>query len=547
MMTADVWSNTKYEYFEKYGSIFLIVSPQRNHLLVANAEAIHQITGQLDRFPKDSARYGILKMFGENLLTADVPTWKAHRKLISGSFNEHNAALAFHESIRQSKGMLDIWTGSAANHSEPLRTVERDTLRLALHVISRVGFGVPLLWPGATMPNDASPKLLKYGGHDAPPGHVLSFAQTIHNVAEKILFLAVVPIRILKGLPSRNANQAGDAYDDFNKYMSELMDENIEEQKSGKTVEGGMDLMGQLLRPQHDQGSKSIDEEAVQDGRSLSREEIIGNAFIVLLAGYETSAGVLHFSLVQLAANPASQRRLQKDVDELVGASDPTDWDYERLVNRMMTSMLGACMNESLRTMPPVVDVPKMVTPDQDQTIVVDGNEHVLLKGTSIALLPVSVHHNARYWPTQPSKIQADGTSDIKDFVPERWLQTGEKRQGQEAELFRPPPGSFIPFSAGARSCIGKRIAQVEILAMLAVVFQKYSVELAVDDWATDDEVADMNKEDATAVYGLAQERCRDSLATATTQITLKLQSGRCVPVKLVRRGEERFVNWLDS
>jgi hypothetical protein len=60
--------------------------------------------------------------------------------------------------------------------------------------------------------------------------------------------------------------------------------------------------------------------------------------------------------------------------------------------------------------------------------------------------------------------------------------------------LFHPLKGAYIPFSEGYRACLGRRFAQVEVLAVLAVIFSQYSVELAVDEYATDEEVEKMDE-----------------------------------------------------
>lgn len=168
--------------------------------MLANAEVIHQVMGNLDRFPKDIDRYGIMRHFGENLLTADVATWRVHRKLTSGSFNEQNAALVFREATRQSKGMIKLWTDSAGKPKKTIRTLENDTNRLALHIIGYVGFGLSLLWPGETLPEDASSKVKKYGSLTASPGHVLSFADTVQILLEKITTVFLLPARFLSML-----------------------------------------------------------------------------------------------------------------------------------------------------------------------------------------------------------------------------------------------------------------------------------------------------------------------------------------------------------
>lgn len=87
----------------------------------------------------------------------------------------------------------------------------------------------------------------------------------------------------------------------------------------------------------------------------LSDSEILGNAFVFILAGHETAANTLHFSMLYLAMNWASQARLHKDLDEIFGDRPVSQWDYERDVPKLFGSMAGAVMNEQLRLIPPVV------------------------------------------------------------------------------------------------------------------------------------------------------------------------------------------------
>lgn len=370
-------------------------------------------------------------------------------------------------------------------------------------------------------------------------------------------------------MPFKKAQLAADSQEDFLKYMRELMDEKTEEAKRGERVDG-MDLMGQLVRSSYETGASknkpSGDDNINDQKRSLTRDEIQGNAFIMLVAGHETTANAIHFILLELANNPASQRRLQKDIDEILGKQDPESWDYETLINPMMASMLGACMNETLRMMPAVVEIPKKVTPSQDQVITMDRKKYVMPKGAIISMAAVSVHRNPRYWPSRPSKL-ASGEDDINDWVPERWFRTADGRmikttemeestaeadglggyQGPDtsAQLFRPERGSYIPFSDGPRSCLGRRIAQVEIIAALAVLFRDYSIELAVEEWASDEELEGISQEDKRSIYEKAQAKSRQKLRAATSVLTLKMNEDH-VPVRLVERGQERFVSWVD-
>lgn len=313
-----------------------------------------------------------------------------------------------------------------------------------------------------------------------------------------------------------------------------------------------MDLMGQLART-------SI--QATEKDAVLTRDEIIGNAFIMKLAGHETTANTLHFTFIYLAMNPSAQRRLQEDVDAIIGDSDPSSWDYDTLVNTMMASRLAACMHETMRLLPSVAEVPKMTR--KDEPLVFGGREYVVPKGTAINLAVMTASQTEEYWPTRPSKV-TPGKSDILDYVPERWFQTkkqesqGDDEDDEEedfggflgpdtsAKLYQPPRGAFIPFSDGPRACLGRRIAQVEVIAAMAVIFQKYSFELAVDEWASDEEVEKMDKSQKEEVYDKAKKRALEAIDGCTTRVTIKLAKGTEVPVRLVRKGEERFVKWME-
>lgn len=346
--------------------------------------------------------------------------------------------------------------------------------------------------------------------------------------------------------------------------MSEFLHDKIEETRSGSPPREGMDIMGQLVQSKYSSTTKEKPAPTSSSSSILSDASIIGNAFIMIVAGHETTANTLHFALLELANNPATQRRLQKDIDALFGrATDPATWDYDKLVAPMLASHIGATVNETLRLVPPVTGIPKVVTPDAAQTITVAGRAHVLPPGLACHLLAVSAHRNPRWWPSRPSERTGKRT-DLDDFLPERWYRPspGEEKEGAaeageggvsedyggfqgsdvSASLYRPVRGSYLPFSDGPRSCLGRRIAMVEMGAVLAVIFQRYSIELAVDEWAGDAEVEGMGSEERREVYRLAQAKSRETIRQANSVLTLKLHGGRYVPVRFVKRGGERFV-----
>lgn len=175
------------------------------YMMTCNAEAIRQITSRREHFPKYVESYEILRVFGNNVLTSEGAIWRNHRKVTSASFNERNAALVFQEAIHQAQGLVNMWMGPGGEDSGTINTLDEDTMRLALHIIAYVGFGLKLLWPGESLPAKANLKMAKYGSPEATAGHKMSFVATIATALECILLILLVPRWILGKLdPERD-------------------------------------------------------------------------------------------------------------------------------------------------------------------------------------------------------------------------------------------------------------------------------------------------------------------------------------------------------
>jgi cytochrome P450 len=354
--------------------------------------------------------------------------------------------------------------------------------------------------------------------------------------------------------------------------MNEMMEAKKVKVSSGDD-DTGLDLMGALVRNAgYGPGSN------LEKGQSetLSDDEILGNAFVFILAGHETTANTIHYSLAFLAMNLKSQRHLQADLDQIFQGRPPSEWNYDHDLPKLFGGMTGAVMNEALRLIPPVVNIPKFVHADQQITI--DGKEYKVPANTLVGLTTVAIHRNPRYWPSgkPPAEDEhwhpfSNHGDDLNTFRPERWLLNGDEKaaaaaasaehmahhDGKNAEtedlgvntaadtsasLFKPVKGSYIPFSDGYRSCIGRRFAQVEVLAVLAVILQTWSVELAVDDFASDEEVARMTEAEKKELWKKVKRHNMETLRTKMgTIITIQLRNGEHIPLRFVKRGEERF------
>ena len=338
-----------------------------------------------------------------------------------------------------------------------------------------------------------------------------------------------------------------------------------------KGIEGdNLDLMVAMIK------GAGITTDSVSKGekstQTLSDDEILGNAFVFILAGHETAANSIHFCLALLAMNIASQRHLQRDLDEIFQGRPPNQWDYDRDVPKLFGSMAGAVMNEELRLLAPVVGIPKCTPKKSPQPLIVNGKKCLVPENTYIQLVTAAAHRNPNQWPTgppadpdHPAHPLSNLDNDLEEFKPERWLldpnvkpsatnsisdagtDTDASNLGvntapdTSACLYRPTKGAYIPFSEGYRSCLGRRFAQVEILAVLALIFSQYSVELGVDEYASDEEIEGMGEGQRRAIW----ERKRTEVERMLREdmgsvITLQLRKGD-IGLRLVRRGRERF------
>ncbi|EHA56986.1 hypothetical protein MGG_06872 [Pyricularia oryzae 70-15] len=578
------------EIWRKLGDTFMVITPWTLIVYTRCPEAIQQITSRRDDFPKAVEQYGVLEMLGANIVTTEGAVWKMHRKVTSSLFNEVSAANAFEETVRQTQSMLRIWRGHSdddgqdgqvAADGRTISSLAHDTMTLALNIIGTIGFGLRFLWPGEKASDNQDPRMNKYTQSEKDSNYLMTFPNATAGMLENIFAILLVPSILLRHLPFEWARSAHESNVTYVRYMRELVKDKTEDLHKGvpKTDEH-MDIVGALVRAKDDQ-KKQQDvgkTDIIPPGLQLTDDHIISNAFIMMLAGHETSANMLHFAMTLLAAHPSSQRAMQADLDRLFpdGDEEATGWRFENCINDLLTSMPGAVLNETLRFLPPVVVIPKQVSPSRDQVLRVDGDsvEHVLPAGTIVSVTVVSAARNEKYWPPNEA-----GESDVHEWIPERWFRassssspppvetaqrrTGDSRAadedvtddegdglettsaGADKPMFRPVRGLFVPFSDGARSCLGRRIARVETVTALAVVFRKYSMELAVDEWADDEAVKRMNDKERAELYHKAIARCMETLKTATSTLTLKLPKDQCVPVRVVRRGKERFVGRL--
>lgn len=542
--------------FEKLGmDVFLVAAPGGINAFVADAEAITQITTRRNDFPKPLDMYAGLNIYGKNLVTTEGPDWRMHRKLVAPSFGEKNNELVFTESLHHTRSLLGLWAGHDGSGNVTITDPSHDAMVFALYVISSAGFDVRVRWPHEESQSSTESRNHKdsmFVGSKVPEGHTMNYRDALGHLLHSFFWTQILPQSWLVKSPIKIHRTVGEAVAEWGKYMDELYEVKKRQVASGEK-KGGIDLFDALIR-----GSGILDAET----SNVTKSDLQGNAFVLMLAGHETTANSLHFSMIYLAMNFASQKRLQEDIDRIFQGQPISEWKYEEHFQKLFGSMPAAVMNETLRLLQPILNIPKSTKPDSPQPLTLDGKQYMIPAGTHI-FLNAAVHRNPKYWPAPAAKTGAPDIRDVDQFRPERWIVDasagdqfvdvdyddedlrGPSGEDTSAQLFKPVKGSYIPFSDGFRSCIGRRFAQVEILVALAAIFSQYTVELAVDDFISDEELEKLPRGGAerSKIYKQAVDRADDFLKNkVSSMITLQLR-GVSIPIRLMKRGEERFAH----
>lgn len=183
------------------------------------------------------------------------------------------------------------------------------------------------------------------------------------------------------------------------------------------------------------------------DGEQLSREEIKDQVLTLLFAGHDTTAATVGWAMSLLGKNKTEYDRLEKELDEeLDGKAPNTDQIMEGFDH------LNAVIDETLRLYPAAWIGPRKAK--GDFTI----NGQTIPAGTQLLYSSLLTHRMEEYY------------DDPASFAPDRFKQEGYKRNL--------PPGSYIPFGRGKRTCIGMNFGTIEIRTILSILFQEYRLTL---------------------------------------------------------------------
>ncbi|HEX3478922.1 MAG TPA: cytochrome P450 [Kofleriaceae bacterium] len=181
-----------------------------------------------------------------------------------------------------------------------------------------------------------------------------------------------------------------------------------------------------------------------EDDSALTPQEVHDQVLTLFLAGTETTAAVIAWSLYLLGAHPAMMERLRAEVDTVV-AGQAVRWEH-------LTKLLET--QRVITEDPPAWLFTRVTTEDSAL------GAHHLAKGTGIGCSPYLLHHD-------PDLFEAPDR-----FDPDRWLPERARTVPKEA---------FIPFGGGARKCIGDAFGLAEATLVLAAITARWDLHPTLD------------------------------------------------------------------
>ncbi|WP_156724557.1 cytochrome P450 [Streptomyces apocyni] len=334
-------------------------------------------------------------LFGNGIVTTDGEFHRKQRRLMQPAF--HRAQLTAYAEVmaQQADAMAASWTAGQE------LSIVTEMRRFALGSVAKMIFSGDMGRPA-----------------------VAEVHRSLPVVLEGMLVRAVMP-KALDRLPIPLNRR----FDAAAARLRRIIDEVIVEYRAEQ--EDRQDLLSLLL--------SAVDADT---GERMSDEQVRDEVIAIMFAGTETSATVLSWIFHELGRDPEARKRLQAEVDGVVG-SGPVRPDHVPQL-----TYTHHVFHEALRLHSPLLFTRRALAPVNLAGVAIPA-------GAEVAYSPYALHRDPALFP-QPQRFQ-----------PERWEKSPKRR---------PHLNSFIPFGAGQHKCIGDHFAAAEIVIAVASVMSRWDV-----------------------------------------------------------------------
>ncbi len=355
-------------------------------------------------FPKsERVREGLKLLLGESVFVTNGATWARQRRMIDPAFEGGRLRDTF-------PAMWAAAEAAAARLAPGAREIEEATSHAAADVIFRTLFSVPI--------------------EDATASEVYHTFRA-HQRSSPILNLAAL-IPMPGWAPRYFPRATRETARHIRSLITTMTARRMAEIEAGTAPD--------------DLATKIMTTRDPETGARFTTEEMVDQVAIFFLAGHETSASALAWTLYLIATHPDWQAKLIEEAQALgphLGGPAP---DFAIL---RQFPLIRDTFREALRLYPPV---PMLV---REATRPETFRERRLGPGTQVIVSPWHMGRNERIWDAP------------HEFRPERWQEAATKRCARDA---------FLPFSAGPRVCTGAGFAMAEAVLILARILCEWEL-----------------------------------------------------------------------
>ena len=347
---------------------------------------------------------------GDGLLTTVGAEHRRLRKLVQPAFTPLRIKHYGEQMLSITQSLVEHWQdGKTIN-------VDREMRELTVSIVAQIIFGFD---------------------EELYERYFDSVSQSLDVIQSVTLREIDVPIAIPDSLPLphiRRRKKARSALNTAIRTMVESRRNNSNASELGDNPDPG-DVIGAL--------AASVDD----DGEKLSIDQIVEQIVTIYLAGHETTANALSWTLIELARNPDVLQKLEAEISSNWQGDQCKVENAEKLVYTEQVVM------ESLRHHPPAWSLMTRSPIKKDEFAGL-----TFKSGDLLVVSPYVLHHLDSYWP-EPDR-----------FDPERFSAANREKHHKF---------SYLPFGAGAHICIGNHFAMLEAKLILATLIKNFTFEFA--------------------------------------------------------------------
>ena len=395
----------------EYGPIYKLNVPGGIRIIVSGADLVNEVcddtkfdkkvTGGLSGLNRGTSANGLFTS------DTDDPMWKRAHDILMAPFSMQAMRNYMPMMLDIADQLMDKW--ARLNPGEEV-DVPADMTRLTLDTIALCGFGY------------------RFNSfyRDTPHPFVDAMVRVLDESQSRARQLPIQTKLNIKAQRQLEEDQ---------EFMNNLVDDLIKKRRALGDKANNADLLGQMLT--------GVDK---QSGESLPDINIRAQCITFLVAGHETTSGLLSFAIYYLLKNPEMMARIRAEVDNVLGNTAEPTFDQ---VNRLR--YVRQVLDETLRLWP---TAPAFTRQALEDTVI--GGEYEMPAGQPMTVLTPMLHRDQSIWG-----------ADAEEFNPDH---TAAER------LSAIPPNAYKPFGTGQRACIGRQFALQEAALVLGMVIQRFDL-----------------------------------------------------------------------